>query len=363
MAAIIGVHTLQSYGTKIHAGAFPDSFNYLLQPIKFGTLTFFLVAGFLFGERIDYVQPGEYFLRRLRTRFLPWCFWVSLWCVVRITADLLYGNADLDFNYLTWVVKFYATEGTYWFIPNLLIALAILLVLRRFLRDIRVGLLFLGASLFYSVNIYGRWITVVHTHAVFGYVFHLWLGAWAAWHFEELKGWLKRIPAVVMIAIAMLSLCLAAAETTLLIHLGSVEPSNTLCVTNQIYSVVLVLALLKLKGAVWPRFVQVREHTYGLYLVHTFAVSFFVRAIYPVIQYLAGASRWVLWAGSIVMLPLMYAMVYGGSLLLVRTLLSYPKLRWTVGTPLKKTAKLKMPGLTTMKPGIALRPNGPGIPS
>ena len=175
-----------------------------------------------------------------------------------------------------------------------------------------------------------------------------------------MEKWLERVPVGVMIGLVMLGLGLATAETKLLIHLGSVDPSNTLRITNQIYSVVMALALLKLKGAVWPRFVNVREHTYGIYLVHTVAIAFFVRAIDPVFQYLAHGSSWVVCASSIVMLPVLYAMVYGGSLLLVRTLLSYPVLRWTVGVRLKKTPKLKMPVLTATKPVVTLRPRQQG---
>ena len=270
------------------------------------------------------------------------------------------GAAELNLKYLLWVVKLYSTDGPYWFVPNLLIALALMLVLRRFLKDIRIGLVFLLASLFYSVNIYGHWITVVHTHAVFGFVFYLWLGAWGAWHFQELQKWLARIPAGVMFGAVILALCLTSAETTLLVRLGSVDPANTLRITNQICSVVTVLAFLKLKGAVWPDFVHVREHTFGVYLVHTVAISFFVRVVGPVFQFLAASPRWVLCAGSMVMLPALFAMVYGGSLVVVRTLLAYPKLRWMVGLPQRKAAKSKVPQIEVSKRAPSLRPHHQG---
>lgn len=69
MAAIIGIHTLENYPGAVMLTSIPPKFLYLLQPLKFGTIGFFLVSGFLFGERIEKHSSFEYFKRRLRGSF------------------------------------------------------------------------------------------------------------------------------------------------------------------------------------------------------------------------------------------------------------------------------------------------------
>src|ERR1700722_7360052 len=44
----------------------------LVTPFKFATIGFFLISGFLLGERVDRRNPVEYFLRRFRRVFVPW---------------------------------------------------------------------------------------------------------------------------------------------------------------------------------------------------------------------------------------------------------------------------------------------------
>src|ERR1700751_3180095 len=60
MAAIIGIHTLDNYPSAVALTSIPPYLFYLVQPLKFGTIGFFLVSGFLFGERIEKHSPFEY---------------------------------------------------------------------------------------------------------------------------------------------------------------------------------------------------------------------------------------------------------------------------------------------------------------
>ncbi|HVT98990.1 MAG TPA: acyltransferase [Acidobacteriaceae bacterium] len=327
MAAIIAAHTIDTC-----SGA---STTWLLQALKFGTIGFFLVAGFLFGERIDDYSSLQYFSRRLRSVALPWTIWYGFYSSLSLTAD--FAHRRVTFHSADLVSRVYAEfskgllDTAYWFVPNLIIALAVLLVFRRRLRDYRMGLAFLLLSLFYAANIYGGWIPVKHTRAVFGFVFYLWLGAWGAWHFKAIEKWLSHIPMALMIALILVTNVLALGEARLLVSRHSEDALNTLRITNQLASIVVVLGIVKLKRAVWPRFVDVRAHTYGLYLTHMVALVLFrfviVRALPHFISVdLVNSSRAIF-----VLLPLTFVAVYGGSLFIVKFMLSHKRLRWAVG--------------------------------
>ncbi len=342
MAAIIAMHTLESYPSAMRLVARPDPLFYLVQSLKFGTIGFFLVSGFLFGERIDQYSPLLYFRRRLRNVFAPWVIWFSLFAALRLVADCLHGRiTGFGLTQTLTVCKSCLLDTAFWFVPNLLIALALLLVCRRYLKSAWTGLVLLLASLFYGVNIYGHWIPVLHTQAAFGFVFYLWLGAWSAWHFRALQERLARVPASVMAGLILLTLGLAMAESKLLLGLGSIDPLNTLRITNQAYSVVVVLAIVRLKRAVWPRFVDVREHTFGLYLTHTAGVALVCFALKQIHPPAALISGWQSGLTAIWVIPAMFVVVYGGCLVLVGALRSIPILRWTVGLAPQKGAAVR----------------------
>src|SRR5579863_5728328 len=94
MAAIVAVH---SNGYNLDKLPYGSLLRYVDQPFKFGTIAFFLVSGFLFGDRIDQYGSLEYFGRRLRSVFLPWLSWFLLlrigsFLFLRIGPDLMHGR-------------------------------------------------------------------------------------------------------------------------------------------------------------------------------------------------------------------------------------------------------------------------------
>jgi membrane-bound acyltransferase YfiQ involved in biofilm formation len=339
MAAIIAMHTIETC-----PGA-ATTCSFLIQALKFGTIGFFLVAGFLFGERIDDYNSPQYFSRRLKNVVLPWTVWYVLYSSLLLIADLAHGR--VTFHPAALVSRAYADFSTglldtaYWFVPNLMIALAVLLMLRRKLRDCRVGMAFLLLSLFYAANIYGGWIPVQHTRAIFGFVFYLWLGAWGAWHFERIEKRLAQIPMSLILALILATNALALGETRLLQSLHSEDALNTLRITNQLASIVVVLGIIKLKRAVWPRFVDVRAHTFGLYLTHTVALTIVAFLIVRTLPHCTPPNIWNTVPARMVLLPAMFVAVYGGCLLAVKCMLSYSCLRWTVGLAGTRTGVTK----------------------
>lgn len=331
MMAIIAIHTVIAYPyTSVPA-------VYLIQPLKFGTIGFFLISGFLFGERMDRYSSLEYDGRRLKNVLLPWTLWYLLYCMLHIAAHAAHGRLSIHsadpFTPLWSTFSTSLLDTAYWFVPNLLIALAVLLILRRALRNIATGMVFFAVSLLYGANIYGRWFPVEHPRAVFGFVFYLWLGAWGAWHFAVVEKWLSRIPSWVMIGCVILTNGFALVETKVLFHLHSADPLNSLRITNQLYSVAVVLAMMRLRHAAWPRFVDVRAHTFGLYLTHSVALTVLEPVLVRILPRLGPLRLWKSPFGSSVLIPILFIVVYGGCLLMVRELLSHSWLRWTIGLP------------------------------
>lgn len=363
MAAVIAGHTTSVYWVFRHADATPLALVGLVQLFKFGTIAFFLVSGFLFGERIDQYSPLQYYGRRLKNVLLPWFVWYLCYCGLRFAVVSLHSPDATGYLY-TEFISIGLLTTSYWFVPNLLIALAILLVFRRVLRDKRVGAVFAMASLVYAANIYGHWFPVQHSRAVFGFVFYLWLGAWGSWHFASLQKWLARVPVAVMLGLVALAHGLAMGEAKLLLALHSADPVNTLRITNQIYSILAVLAIMKLKNAAWPRFVDVRMHTFGLYLTHPIGLA----ALKLVLPHVVSAPFWGSRVGAALSIPMAFAMTYGSCLLIIRGLLSCSWLRWTVGlggSARSATARRmrqvdKIPRIQAQSPGVALHADGLG---
>jgi hypothetical protein len=116
-------------------------------------------------------------------------------------------------------------------------------------------------------------------------------------------------------------------ESLLLIALHSQAPHSTLRITNQIFSVLVVLLLLKLKPAI-PGFIHARRETFGIYLIHPFTLILGRKAIafaYSLLtgQHLLGnsvfASRPIL---ACLFWALTFVLVYGSALLATKALIT-----------------------------------------
>ncbi len=92
----------------------------VIAPFKFGTIGFFLISGFLLGERVDRRNPFEYFGRRLKRVFLPWLMWLAVTSAAYALYIFAKGNFEqstaesLRFAYH--VVRRYVWVSAFWFI-------------------------------------------------------------------------------------------------------------------------------------------------------------------------------------------------------------------------------------------------------
>jgi hypothetical protein len=340
MAAVVFIHCLVA--SFAMDGLAPAGWltRCLRQPAEFDIIGFFLISGFLMEEGLTRRPPAEYLKRRVRRIFTPWLFWYLLYFALLLVNDFRRGQLGLLTGPDGALWAFHRLQSclfssAYWFVPNLLIALCILLACRRFLFDLRLGGLLLALSLFYGLNIHAHWIPVVnHTGALFGFIFYQWLGAWAARNFEAIQAWIARTSMASLLGLAVLTGLVALLESTVLAKVGNPSPMNVLRISNQAYSIFVVLAIFKLRKPVWPRAVNVRTTTFGIYLTHVIVLFLLMgvvkRTVFPV---LAGHGLNTVPAAAICLLLGIFVLAYWVSFALTEWLLSHPRLGWLVGAP------------------------------
>ena len=173
----LGDHLAVHASGLLTAGTEPGSTVELFQlaavtVLKFGTIGFFLISGFLLEKNLRTRSSLDLMRRRLSKVFLPWIFWFIFTCAALSLSDFVHhrraflaGSPLVDALWKTVVYTF--TRSAFWFVPNLLLSLMVLLIFRRYLQSIWFGALLLAASLFYSLNIYTQWIDAHHTPRFF----------------------------------------------------------------------------------------------------------------------------------------------------------------------------------------------------
>ena len=334
MAAVVALHCVGVLPPLCGINGSSRSIHAMLQPFKFGTIGFFLISGFLMGEGLSRSSSTAYLARRLKKVFAPWLVWVALYVGLLLTHRILAGRLSIDslrhYRMLGELLQIALFDTAYWFVPNLMLAIGVLLLCRRFLYDPRLGCTLLGVSLFYGINAYTQWLPIQsHTEALLGFVVYLWLGAWAAKNFDAFHAWSARIPALVLIAMAALTGLAAFAEGELLSERAAL---NTLRITTQVYSVVVVLAIFKARRALWPRALNVRTSTFGIYLAHSVVLALLANLAKPFMFHGVTDKAWgANQAYAVFLLAGAFIATYMASLAITYWLIGRPHLCWMVG--------------------------------
>ncbi|PST84880.1 hypothetical protein C7T94_01785 [Pedobacter yulinensis] len=251
----------------------------LIQFPKFGTVAFFMLAGFLLGEKFFTYTPWEYFRRRLQTTIKPWLFWSLLFVGAMFLKTWIIEHKSAGFSLgetLAQTVQRVYLFTNYWFIINFLVCIGTLLLFRRFLYSWWLGLVLLLVTLVYAFNIHLLWFFPVHTTAIFGFVFFLWLGACLHRNWEQVSILLDRVPHLVFVLLFAGTFYLSVYEIQVLYAQQVEDPFNTLRLSNLLYSLCAVFWLLKIRSIPFTRFFQPRDTTFGIYLIHYILVYNFL---------------------------------------------------------------------------------------
>jgi membrane-bound acyltransferase YfiQ involved in biofilm formation len=208
------------------------------------------------------------------------------------------------------------------------VALTCIVMLRRWLNDLRLGAILLAVNLFYGINVYTRWLPSRHTEAIFGFVFYLWLGAWCAQRKERVQSWAAERSALWLAFWACVAAGISLLEVVALRAGNSPDPFNSLRFGNQVYSVLIVILLVRIRRRTWPAFINVAETTYGIHLIHGMVVVFVFAAAMNIV--LVPGHRFGP-AGILLLWLLLAPTCYLISLQFTRLLASNASRAWTVG--------------------------------
>ena len=281
MIAIVAEHSIGSYnfvkGSAIYWG-----YTGLVQLAKFGTVAFFMLAGFLISEKFTDYTPAQYLKRRISTTFGPWVFWSLVYIAAMIVSmavkERIYHRGEFTLANILHGIKTVYLYTNYWFIINFLVSITILLVFRRYLYSLYLGVPLLAFTIFYAVNIHYEWIEASHTTAILGFVFFLWLGAQLRKYWQQTEAWVNKQPYLPIIAIVFITFALSVYEIYQLTG-RSIDPINTLRLSNLLYSLAFFVLLLRIKTFGFTTYLKPRQSTYGIYLIHYIIVVFVVPEI------------------------------------------------------------------------------------
>lgn len=308
----------------------------LIQSFKFSTIAFFLIGGFLINYKFKEYTTLQYLKNRVKNTIKPWLFWVMIFMLLTIIdryVAFLKGREVGLFatNFIQYVLQllnhtlFYTA---YWFILNFLICITILLIFKKVLYHIWFGAILGCISLVYSANLYYGWFITLHSAALFGFIFYLWLGVYLNKYHNDVIGFLKKMPWFFLLTLSILTFIIAIAESVKLRNLGSGDAYNTLRISNILYSFVIFSVLLKLGNIPFFRNnFQPRQTTFGIYLLHYLLISRFLPLIFQPLK--IDYVQLSIWENTGILL-IRFLIAYGLSLFITKLILN-TRLKWIIG--------------------------------
>ncbi len=282
MMSIVAEHSIGSYTFPLGSTKY-WSYLCIIQFAKFGTVAFFLLAGFLIGEKFSDYTPVQYIKRRFATTFGPWIFWSLVYVLaliihIHIVARIYHDN-EFNLANILHQVKIVYLYTNYWFIINFLISITILLVFSKYLYSYYFGSILGLFTLFYAINIHYEWIDPSHTTAILGFVFFLWLGAQLRKNWEVVERRIRHTSYLPIIALIVVTFGISLYEMSGLTG-HSKDPMNTLRFSNVLYSLSVFTLLLKIRTFKFTDYLKPRQTTYGIYLVHYIIIIFLLPEIF-----------------------------------------------------------------------------------
>lgn len=283
MLGIIAVHT------KYWEGSFSENATQgaIEQVFKFGTICFFMISGYLLGSKIQASGRLAYYKKRLDNTFKPWLTWASIYAGLFMLLSLRDGFDPNTLFGVVWNTLFYTN---YWFIPNFFIALGILLLMHRWFNRPWFAALLVLAAAAYGFNLYVGLVPTAHTTALLGFVFYLWLGVQVHAHEGRIRVVLDRTPYWVLWLTVGAFFAASLLEASALSGREG-DALNTLRISNQLFSLSVFFLLMKVKRKLSPAWMNVRRHTFGLYLIHWIPTTLGGIALNRLLSMLHGVSK------------------------------------------------------------------------
>ena len=308
-----------------------------IQFFKYGTIIFFLVSGFLIGDKFSTYSSAEYMKRRWGNTFKPWVFWF----IVTIALNYLnlyivyakFGMKDIVSDpWGTFFNQIYDTLflTSLWFIVNFLICIAILLAFRKYIDSLLFGAILGACSLFYSINLYYDWVPPGHTTAILGFVFYLWLGYKINKNFAAFNNWVNKTSTWYLVLAFFITYGLSCWESLNMIQQHNPESMNTLRFTNILYTLACFVLFFKYYKIFHAELFKPRMLTFGIYFLHHILLNHVIPEFFRPLGFRDEDIRpmWQMLSLTLVRFIIAYGMSFGLALLIAK---GPKKISWIVG--------------------------------
>jgi len=256
--------------TFLHHVNHGEYYLFIKQLFKFSTICYFLIAGFLLGDKSINGSPFAYYLRRLNVIAKPYILALVLF-VGGLAIYAYFTTAQhISLSYLVEITKYVMLYSPFWYIPNYLLCLLVIVCFSRYASSLYFGAILL------VITLLNTWYSVydgnnhTHTTALTGFIFYMWLGMYIKK--KDLITPMKKAGPKVTGAVLIFFYLLSNAETWFMYrHTHIIETLNTLRISNQLYSVAFFAFIISCynKPANFG-ILNPRKETYGIYLYHSF---------------------------------------------------------------------------------------------
>lgn len=237
---------------------------------KFGVICFFMISGFLLARKMNEVPALQYFKNRVTVTLYPYLFAFALIILLFLFKTQIL-NQPSGYSLGSYVSFMFFTSAL-WFLPNYWVSLLAILSFKRHLNSVYIGLMFLTLTVvftyFYVYTEYAR----PHAHALFGFVFYLWLGYYIGK--KRLHLYFERWNLALLLSVFIAFYVLTSLESLQLFNSDLKEPLSILRVSNQLYSVAAFILMVRLfRKPLVSKLFNPRKETFGIYLYHMFPLA------------------------------------------------------------------------------------------
>ncbi|MBT1697415.1 acyltransferase [Fulvivirgaceae bacterium PWU4] len=315
------------------------TFFFLKVMAKIGSISFFLVSGFLLSSALERYSSKEYLNKRVKNIFKPYVLFVFLYLMLDM-AGAFFGEQKI--TSLTELPAFVAGKllgilffTSYWFIFNYFISVMLLLLLRKYLYEPWLGVVLFCCTMVYAINVHLEWFTPHHTTAFVGFTFFLWLGANLKKYEEGFWRLIDGTPWWKLIAAVLITLGVNFYETFYLLETAATVVDSSLKVTNILYCFAVFMLLSKIGINVRFGFMNPRDETYPLYLIHPIFLKVINYAVLPLLPSVKNAltindPSEISWLAILLYQAGWFIGIYTLSLVAVKVILNSP-FRWVFG--------------------------------
>jgi hypothetical protein len=320
MVGIIWAHT----PSFAHDQSFSDLDNlplyfFFMAFFKFGVICFFMISGFLLARKMNEVPATQYFKNRVSVTLYPYLFAFTLIVLLFIFKTQVL-NQPSGYTLGSYVSFMFFTSAL-WFLPNYWISLLAILSFKKYLNSVYLGLTFLTLTAiftyFYVYTEYAR----PHAHALFGFVFYLWLGYYIGR--KRLHLYIENWNLPILVTAFIGCYILTSYESLLLYQDDLKEPLSILRVSNQLYSIIAFILMVRLfRKPLVSKLFNPRKETFGIYLYHMFplaVVAFGIKILdkFQINTFSNHTPEFIAW------FLIKFVFVYVATLLIVKLLLRY----------------------------------------